>query len=97
MRAWSPKAVWKYYVLGLCIGVWPSLPLVLFSSHQIRVVHAFQSGLQHRIERKSLSNSVHEFMSPDNTYDIETTKQDQDAAPMVSFSTGTGTSFETQL
>ncbi|NP_001028822.1 sperm plasma membrane calcium transporting ATPase [Strongylocentrotus purpuratus] len=64
---------------------------------QIRVVHAFQSGLQHRIERKSLSNSVHEFMSPDNTYDIETTKQDQDAAPMVSFSTGTGTSFETQL
>lgn len=64
---------------------------------QIRVVHAFQSGLQHRIERKSLSNSVHEFMSPESSYDIETTKQNEDAAPMVSFSTGTGTSFETQL
>ncbi|XP_071510337.1 plasma membrane calcium-transporting ATPase 4-like isoform X2 [Diadema antillarum] len=64
---------------------------------QIRVVHAFQAGLQHRIERKSLSNSVHEFMAPENSYDIETTKQNEDSAPMVSFSTGTGTSFETQL
>ncbi|XP_071805419.1 plasma membrane calcium-transporting ATPase 3-like [Asterias amurensis] len=54
---------------------------------QIRVVHAFQSGVNHRIERKSLSNSVHEFMAPPlgESYDIEHTKKDDDSAPTVSF------------
>ncbi|XP_022080452.1 plasma membrane calcium-transporting ATPase 2-like isoform X2 [Acanthaster planci] len=53
---------------------------------QIRVVHAFQSGVNHRIERKSLSNSVHEFMAPPmDEYDIEHTKKDEDSAPTVSF------------
>lgn len=54
---------------------------------QIRVVHAFQSGLQHRIERKSLSSSIHEFMAPlpGESYDIEANKKDEESAPTAAF------------
>ncbi|XP_071816390.1 plasma membrane calcium-transporting ATPase 1-like isoform X2 [Apostichopus japonicus] len=54
---------------------------------QIRVVHAFQSGLQHRIERKSLSSSIHEFMAPPpgESYDIEANKKDEESAPTAAF------------
>ncbi|KAJ8047066.1 Plasma membrane calcium-transporting ATPase 3 [Holothuria leucospilota] len=54
---------------------------------QIRVVHAFQSGLQHRIERKSLSSSIHEFMAPPpgESYDIEANKKDDESAPTAAF------------
>ncbi|XP_071961469.1 plasma membrane calcium-transporting ATPase 1-like isoform X2 [Antedon mediterranea] len=47
---------------------------------QIRVVHAFQDGLR-TIERKSLNNSIHEFMSNQSKYDIGSIKHDADSAP----------------
>lgn len=51
------------------------------------MVHAFQSGLQHRIERKSLSSSIHEFMAPPpgESYDIEANKKDEESAPTAAF------------
>lgn len=54
---------------------------------QIRVVHAFQSGLQHRIEHKNINNSFNQFMSPPmgESYDIDAVKKDEDSAPTVSF------------
>ncbi|XP_033114585.1 plasma membrane calcium-transporting ATPase 1-like [Anneissia japonica] len=47
---------------------------------QIRVVHAFQDGLR-TIERKSLNNSIHEFMSNQNKYESGSIKHDADNAP----------------